>query len=126
MPLSNDRFYSLFTMADDFLRWDLPSVPDVDMTASDDSPLSAAVASLRPAALGKLFGTGGGSGKLVNLVSVNQDSTCLGFIGTSKAKICLGPKDCDTKSHERKSFSFPEGVQELVFIDTGGVTQAAW
>jgi hypothetical protein len=113
-------------MADDFLRWDIPSGPDVDMTGFDDSPSLDAVASLRSSALGKLVGTGGGSGKLVKLVAVNWDTTCLGYIGTTKSKICLGSKECDTKSHDKERFPFPEGIQELVFIDTGGTTRAAW
>jgi hypothetical protein len=113
-------------MADKLLNWALPPGPDVDMTVSDNSPSSAAVASLRPTLLGKFVGTGGGGGKLVNLVSVHRDTFCLGFIGTTKAKICLGPRDCDTKSHERERFSFPEDVQDLVFIDTGGSARAAW
>jgi hypothetical protein len=113
-------------MADDFLRWDIPSGPDVDMTGFDDSPSLDAVASLRSSALGKLGGTGGGGGKLVKLVAVNRDTTCLGYIGTTKTKICLGSKECDTKSHDKERFSFPEGILDLVFIETGGTTRAAW
>jgi hypothetical protein len=115
-------------MADELLRWSVPPVSDVDMTPAEDSPSVAGVASLRPSAalFGKSLGTGGGSGKLVHLVVVNGDSTCLGFIGNSRSKICLGPKHCVIKSHDRNLFVFPEGSQELVFIDTGGSNPAAW
>jgi hypothetical protein len=50
----------------------------------------------------------------------------LGFIGTARSKVCLGPKHCNIKSHDRDRFAFPEGSQELVFIDTGGSNPAAW
>jgi hypothetical protein len=118
----------LFVAMNDLLNWQFPAVADVDMILAEASPATAGVASLCPPSLsfGKLLGSGGGSGKLVALVAVNRDDTCLGFIGNGKTKICLGSKDCGTKSHERDRFSFPESVQDLVFIDMGGVNPAAW
>jgi hypothetical protein len=114
-------------MADDLLSWSVPPVPDVDMPPVATSPSAAGVASLRPPAslVGKL-GTGGGSGKLVHLVVAHRSSTCLGYIGNTRSKICLGPKDCDIKSHDRERFIFPDGIQDLVFIGTGGSSPAAW
>jgi hypothetical protein len=116
-------------MADDLLLWNVPPVADVDMAPAEDSPSAVGVASFRPSASssGKsMLGTGGGSGKLVNLVVVNRNSSCLGYIGNSRSKICLGPKDCGTKAHERDQYVFPEEVQDLVFIDAGGSNPAAW
>ena len=112
--------------AADPFAWTLPPVADVDMAAADASPAEAVAASIRLASssIGKSLGTGGG-GKLVQLVVVGRDTRCLGFIGSGKSKICLGPRTCDTKSHEKDRFSFPEGVTDLVFINVGSPTQAA-
>ena len=109
-------------------NWNVPEVVDVDLTPSDNSPLPVGVVSLWSLAsfLGKSIGTGGGSGKLARLLLANQDTMCLGYIGTGKAKVCLGPKDCVTRSHERERFIFPDGVHEMVFIDAEGTNPAGW
>jgi hypothetical protein len=108
---------------DELLNWNVPVVTDVDMPSAEDSPSVSEGASRRPAALslGKLLGTGRGSGKLVKLVVVNRVVSCLGYIGNGKTKICLGPKSCKIKSHNREKFTFPDRVQDLVFIEAGGM-----
>lgn len=110
------------------LDWNVPARPEVDMTPAADSPSVSGVASLRGSAssIGKLAGSGGGSGKLVYLILVNRECSCLGFIGSNRSKICLAPKGCEIKSHDRERFIFPDGVVELVFIDTGGNGPSAW
>ena len=58
---------------------------------------------------------------------VGKDTRCLGFIVSGKSKICLAPKSCNTKAHEKDLFAFLEGVQNLVFINVGTSAQpSAW
>ena len=102
------------------IDWDPPDVAGDELSSSGDSPSSDDVAPF-----GKSPGTGGG-GKLVRLLAVNPDVYCLGFIGTSKSKICLGPTDCVTKSHEREKFQFPDAVSEMVVIEVSGTSAAAY
>jgi hypothetical protein len=105
------------------LAWDI----DVQDTAGvAPSPGSASAAPFPPpaASLSKSVGSGGGSGKLVKLVCVENSGVCLGYIGEGRSKICVA-SDCETSKHRHDKFTFPEGINELIFIGTGGF-QAAW
>lgn len=62
----------------------------------------------------------------MHLVAVNQEAMCLDYIGNTRSKVCLATKGCDKRSHERDRFVFPDGVNDLVFIQTGANNPTAW
>jgi hypothetical protein len=103
------------------LSWDLASLSVV----AEDSPSSPLASSRTGSKLEPLRGVG----KLVSLVLVRKSDAassfvCTGYIGSGKAKLCLAP-DCGIRSHQGEKFDFPEGVDELLFIETGNIG-AAW